>query len=290
MAETAGKFLFSVDLEDVRHGVVNGHLYREAVPGSALRYLSWLSNHGFKCTFFVTGMVAESYPSLIGDIAGEGHEIACHTTKHVPLDHFTPDEFRADLDKNISLLLKAGAKDITGFRAPSYSLVPHTKWVYDILAEAGLKYSTSVLSARNPLYGWPGFGEDPCLVNGKIIEMPLSLCHAGPFHFPLAGGIYFRVLPFLLISYYIKKRLKADLPVVGYFHPYDIDVEQEHFMHGGIGNNRFYNFLMYYNRKNVFRNLDKIISSGYKIIPCRDYVKELTNQDGLRNCQAYNRS
>lgn len=288
MKEQYGNFLFSIDLEDVRHGVPEGLRYREGVPGNTYRYLDWLDSRGFKCTFFVTGQVAESYPSLIKEIVLKGHEIACHTTKHIPLTMFTPDEFRKDLDDNISLLLKTGIEQVKGFRAPSYSIRPETSWVYDILIDMGFEYSTSILSAKKPFTGWPDFGTDPCIIKDRFIEIPISLFNLGPFAFPLAGGAYFRILPEFLINHLLRVRRKEKKPIIGYFHPYDIDTEQEHFIHGGINDNRFYNFLMYYNRKCVFPRLEKVLDSGYKIITFSEYIMDLKEANGLRICKAFN--
>lgn len=67
-------FLFSVDLEDVRLGVVNGESYKERVPININKYLNWLNKHRSKCTFFTTGHVAKKYPSLINEIVSEEHE------------------------------------------------------------------------------------------------------------------------------------------------------------------------------------------------------------------------
>jgi len=38
-------------------------------------------------------------------------------------------------------------------------------------------------------------------------------------------------------------------------------------MHPEINDSRFYNFLMYYNRKNVFKRLDAMIDMGFEVCP-----------------------
>jgi len=65
-----------------------------------------------------------------------------------------------------------------------------------------------------------------------------------------------------------------DVPVIGYFHPYDIDWEQERYMNPGINDSIFYNFLMYNNRKNVFKRLDSILSQGLSICTYSSFIKE----------------
>jgi hypothetical protein len=44
-------------------------------------------------------------------------------------------------------------------------------------------------------------------------------------------------------------------------------------MHPEINDSRFYNYLMYYNRKNVFRRLDAIVKRGFTICPYAEYVR-----------------
>ncbi len=266
-------FLFSIDLEDIRLRLAKPEDFKERVPVNTHRYLEWLKSSNSKCTFFVTGDIARLYPSLINEIISEGHEIACHTNDHLPLDKQTPIEFRIDLEKNILALERAGAKKIEGFRAPIFSLTPKTQWAYDILFELGFTYSSSVLPAKNPFYGWENFGYSPKRVNNKIVEIPLTMGKFGPVIVPAVGGVYFRVLPFLSIKSITKKRLKNKMPVVGYFHPYDIDSEQERYMNPGINDSHFYNFLMYYNRSKVFNRLDGIMAQGYNICTYSSFVK-----------------
>ncbi|MCX6577336.1 MAG: polysaccharide deacetylase family protein [Candidatus Aminicenantes bacterium] len=265
-------FLFSVDLEDIRFLMEDGLGRPERVPANVHGYLEWLKSHGFRCTFFVVGDVAEAYPSLIREIIEKGHEIACHGYRHIPLDQQTPDQFRNLLEANRNALTRAGAKNIQGFRAPIFSLTEKTAWAYEVLKDLGFTYSSSVLPAKNPFYGWPEFGPRPKMIDG-ILEIPMTVRRFGPYRIPTAGGVYFRVLPAFFIRRSIKKIFRSNRPLAGYFHPYDIDTEQERFMHPEINDSRFYNYLMYYNRKNVFRRLDAIVKRGFTICPYAEYVR-----------------
>jgi len=268
----AKPYLFSVDLEDLRFGMPDGLSYKERVPANVHAYFDWLNKHGFKCTFFVVGDVAEVYPSLIREICHEGHELACHMHRHIPLDKLTRESFKDGLEANREAILRAGAAGVKGFRAPIFSLMPSTAWAYDVLSELGFSYSSSVLPAKNPFYGWAEFGRRPRKVRG-IVEIPMTVEKFGPLNIPIAGGVYFRIIPALLVRRSVRKYLKTDLPLLGYFHPYDIDLEQERFMHPEINDSRFYNFLMYYNRKNVFQRLDAVIRMGFTVCTCAEYIR-----------------
>ena len=97
----APPFLFSIDLEDVRSMIPEGHRYADRVPLLVGRYLELLERHDLRCTFFTVGDVARRHPALVRDLATAGHEIACHGSDHVPLDRMGRAGFREDLARNL---------------------------------------------------------------------------------------------------------------------------------------------------------------------------------------------
>jgi polysaccharide deacetylase family protein (PEP-CTERM system associated) len=255
-------YLFSIDLEDVRTHVVNGKAFKERVPENTELYLRFLKENASTCTFFVVGEILRSYPELIELIMQNGHEIACHSDMHVPLDKLGRIGFSNDIEAWLHSAEALGVKNVTGFRAPTFSLTAQTPWAYQILREHGFTYSSSVLPAGNPLYGWPGFGESPRMVDG-ILELPMNLSSFGPLKVPFGGGIYFRLLPPVVLRRMFKSSARNEKAVLGYFHPYDVDTEQEYFMHPGLGDSRFYNALMYHGRNTVFSKLSMITDMGF---------------------------
>ncbi|MGZ4056341.1 MAG: polysaccharide deacetylase family protein [Bacteroidia bacterium] len=278
-ASAKNVFLFSVDLEDIRLRMNDGSKYKPRVEILVEQYLNFLNKYKAKATFFTVGDIPKEYPDLIKTIVSEGHEIACHSNKHIPVTNQSPEEFKTDLLKNIENLSNAGASNIIGYRAPIYSITPKTPWAFDILAEAGIKYSSSVLPAKNPFYGWEGFGEQPQKMKNGLWEIPVSVRGGNFLNVPFSGGVYFRVLPMMMIKNGFRKHYEKGKAVTGYFHPYDIDVEQESLMHPGINNSRFYNRIMYYNRKHVFSRLDTIMKTfDCEIITYKNYLKSLNEK------------
>ena len=260
--------------------IPGGDRLPERVPGNVERIVAFLARHRMRATFFTVGEVARRYPSLVRELVEMGHEIACHSSDHVTLDRHNPASFRADLERNLDDLSKAGARDVQGFRAPVFSLNAQTAWAYRQLRDLGFTYSSSVLPAKNPLYGWPGFRPEPHRVDSSIWEIPLTLANIPGFQVPVAGGVYFRVLPFWLIRYQFRQRVDAGKPLVGYFHPYDIDTEQEPLMHPNLNGNSVLNWLMYLGRKDVFRRLEKLIASGARIVTYSEFVDNLQHRNG----------
>lgn len=268
-------FLFSIDLEDSRENVTNGHLYKDRVVENTLKYLNWLKTHNSTCTFFVVGKTAEQHPDLIKTIVSHNHEIGCHSYSHLPVNRMSPNEFKSDLGKNINALVKAGAGNINGYRAPIFSLTKNCEWVYNVLKDLGFTYSSSVLPAKSPLYGWKEFGKDYKKLDNGIIEFPISLVKFATMEIPFAGGVYFRVLPKRFIIQSFKNCFQKGKPALSYFHPYDLDEQQEQYMHSGINNNKFFNWLLYYNRKNLLNRLDSVMDLNVKIMSYSDYINSL---------------
>ena len=275
-------FLFSVDLEDVRTMIPDGTRYAERVPGQVARYAELLARHGARCTFFTVGDVARRYPSLVRDLAAAGHEIACHGSDHVPLDRLDRAAFRADLERNLEDLAAAGAGPVTGFRAPVHSLTPRTAWAWEVLAEVGLRYSSSVLPARHPLHGWPGFARGATRTDAGVWELPLTLAGLPGLDVPFAGGVYLRVLPFALVRACFARELARGRPVVGYAHPFDIDTGQERFVHPELRGRRLYHRLMYWNRRGMLGRIERLIARGARVLRYGEHVARLAGGERSR--------
>jgi len=266
-------FLFSVDLEDVRERFEGGMRYAPRVPLMVARYLAFLDKHGFKATFFTVGQTAEANPDVIRSIVGAGHEIALHSMYHTPVADLGKERFRDDVAKNIEVLTKLGAPAIKGFRAPCLSMTKDTAWAYEAMGQCGLTYSSSVLPANSPLYGWPDHGGG-IKEHGGVTELPVTILRMP--NVPCAAGIYFRTLPRVLIKRGFDAAAHNGQAVVGYFHPYDIDEGQERFMHPDLNGNPFFspffNFLMYYNRGSVFPKLEVLIAQGWRIMRYDEFL------------------
>jgi polysaccharide deacetylase family protein (PEP-CTERM system associated) len=263
-------FLFSIDLEDVRSLFPGGHQYAERVPPNTERLLHFLARHGARCTFFTTGDVMRRYPSLMRDVAGEGHEIACHTSDHTPLDRLDPKRLKSDIQRCQDDFARAGVPPAVGFRAPYGSMMKKTAWAYSVLIELGFAYSTSVLTGRKKLYGWPEFGPDLPRMQQGLLEIPVTLAPFPGVAVPFMSGIYFRLLPFPLVQFLFEKRLSVGDPVVSYLHPFDVDTEQERFPFPHM--NPFYSWLMYQKRGAVLPRLDRIFALGAEVMPYAAYA------------------
>jgi len=268
-------FLFSVDVEDPHLAVAGGEKLAPRVPELVQHYLDFLESRQAKATFFVVGEVARRHPEVVRRIAAGGHEVACHSDRHVLLGRQGGTAFREDLIRNIESLEAAGAPRPRGYRAPCFSITSQTQWAYPILAELGFSYSSSVLPALNPIQGWPGFGTSPRLME-DVLEMPVSL-HSRLIPVPL-GGVYFRVLPMPLLSSAFARRCRRGEPVLLYLHPYDLDDDAPVHPHPGFSRWSPFQLLMRANRRRVMSRLDAVITSGFRFATYRDHAETLRRE------------
>ncbi|HEX8126378.1 MAG TPA: polysaccharide deacetylase family protein [Allosphingosinicella sp.] len=276
-------FLFSVDVEDPRLGLPGGERFPPRVPALIDSYLDFLRRQGAKGSFFVVGEVARRHPEVIARIAGEGHELGCHSDAHIPLDRLGQARFRDDVGRNLDSLRDAGADRIAGYRAPFFSATVETGWMYEGLASLGFEYSSSVLPARNPQYGHPGFGAAPRLVEG-VVELPVTLLPFGLLPVPF-GGLYFRILPKPLLRRGLAVQRRRGGILASYHHPYDIDTEQAH-GHSGFRPWSPFGLLMRVNRSAVLPRLEMAAALGFEFGPYGPHARrvrdDLNSGEGRR--------
>jgi polysaccharide deacetylase family protein (PEP-CTERM system associated) len=262
--DTKNIFLFSVDVEDDR---IPGEedKFSGRVPGNVETYLTFLKEHKMVGSFFVLGNIAREYPELLRKIEDQGHEIGCHSDSHIPLDKLDEKSFKEDLEKNVAAIKDAGIAKVSGYRAPCLSMSEKTSWAYKVLAEMDFVYSSSVLPAANPHYGWAGFPKKPSQQEGGVWEIPVTLSGLSVLDIPFAAGSYFRVFPFFLTKYLFKRCFRKDIPVIAYFHPYDIDPDQRKNAFPDVAGKPFFNWMLYANRRTVMKKLEVILDQGASI-------------------------
>jgi polysaccharide deactylase family protein, PEP-CTERM locus subfamily len=203
--------------------------FESRVAPNTCKVLELLARHQTKATFFVLAWVAERHPRLIKQIAECGHEIASHGYGHELVTAQTPELFRADVKKAKQILENLTGSPIQGYRAPGFTITRETLWALPILAEEGYTYDSSVVPIRHDHCGLPG--ADPWhhlrqTASGPIWEVPPSTVNLGAVRLPIAGGSYFRLLPFSVLFLLFKRIERQGRPLVMYFHPWELDPQQ----------------------------------------------------------------
>ncbi len=199
------------------------------VERNTARILELFANQGVKATFFTLAWIAERHPSLIRSIVEQGHELASHGFSHIRADKQTPDEFRADIAKTKRILEDIAGVEVNGYRAATFSIGEKNLWTFDVLAEEGYRYSSSINPVHHDHYGMPDAPRFAFLPSkqAKIEEYPISTVRVFGQNFPCAGGGYFRLLPYWVTRAAITRVNRHDgWPFIFYFHPWEIDANQ----------------------------------------------------------------
>lgn len=205
--------------------------YECRVENNTRKLLGMLACHKVKATFFVLGWVASRYPGLVREIADAGHEIACHGLTHRLVYEQTPREFHDETKTAKALLEDIVQAPVNGYRAASYSITARSLWAIDILAELGFRYDSSIFPIRHDRYGIPGAARRPHWLRGaggaSLLEFPLSTKDLGFLRLPVAGGGYFRLLPYAVTRRALASINRSEgIPFIFYLHPWEIDPDQ----------------------------------------------------------------
>jgi polysaccharide deacetylase family protein (PEP-CTERM system associated) len=210
--------------------------YESRVAANTDRLLALFAEFGVHATFFVLGWVAEREPALVRRVAEAGHEIASHGYAHRLVYHQQPEEFREDIRRSKALIEAAAGQPVNGYRAPSFSITPRSLWALDVLAEEGFLYDASIFPIRHDRYGIPSAPRFPHLVDGVygerrfgsgLLEIPAATVRIGGVNLAIAGGGYFRLLPYAWTRWGIAKVNHDERrPVVFYLHPWELDPNQ----------------------------------------------------------------
>lgn len=214
---------------------------------NTLKTLDLLDEFNTKATFFVLGWIADQSPKLIREIVSRGHEVASRGFYHRSLKNLTSDEFREDLRRTNKALEDAAGQKIIGYRSAEKLNYEKDSWIFDVLAEEGFFYDASFLPTK---------ADDKSKrfahqihTSGKVIhEFPYSTRNLGIGLLPIAGGNYFRQIPFTIMRRAVNDWTKRyEEPFVMYFHVWEMDAEQPRI-----------NAASAYNRIRHYRKLDKM--------------------------------
>jgi polysaccharide deacetylase family protein (PEP-CTERM system associated) len=243
----------TVDVEDYFHVSAfastidrrDWHRHESRVEANTGRLLDLFAERGVRATFFVLGWVAERYPALVRELAAQGHEVACHGLTHELVYDQTPAMFREQTRRAKSLLEDQVQREVVGYRAASYSIVRRSMWALEILAELGFRYDSSIFPIRHDRYGVPGAQRQPHVLPagaaGTLIEFPPSTLELGGFRLPVAGGGYFRLFPYGLTRYALRRiNTREAMPFIFYLHPWEIDPGQPRIRAGALSRFRHY--------------------------------------------------
>jgi polysaccharide deacetylase family protein (PEP-CTERM system associated) len=221
------------------------------------RILELFARHDVKATFFILGWIAKRRPEMVRRIAEQGHEIASHGFNHTRVTNQERDAFRCDVTDTKRLLEDTAGCEVIGYRAATYSINESNLWALDVLAETGHRYSSSIYPIEHDLYGVPDAPRFRFKVGeSQLTEVPITTVSLLGRNWPCGGGGYFRLFPYALTRWAIKRVNEAEgQSAVFYFHPWEIDPKQPR-VPGVSLRTRFRHYL---NLARVERRLDRLL-------------------------------
>jgi polysaccharide deacetylase family protein (PEP-CTERM system associated) len=214
---------------------------------NTLKTLDLLDELGTRATFFVLGWIAERNPKLIREITARGHEVASRGFYHRSLNNLTNDEFREDLRRTNAALEDAAGRKVIGYRSAEKLKFQDDSWIFDVLAEEGFVYDASFLPVRHDAENLR-FAHQVHTAGRAVWEFPYSTANVGVGLLPIAGGNYFRQIPYTLMRHAVSNWTRRHPePFVMYFHVWELDAEQPRISAAST-----------FNRVRHYRKLDKM--------------------------------
>ena len=204
--------------------------FESRVVDTTTRILDRLDRAGVHATFFVLGWVAERHPALVREIDSLGHEVACHGYGHRMIQQLNTHELAEDVTRAKKVLEDITGTAVIGYRAPTFSVTRETLWSLEVLCDAGFLYDSSIFPIVHDRYGISGSPRFPYRIRAgasEITEFPLSTVTLLGRRLPVAGGGYFRLLPYEMTRRAIARlNVRERQPAIVYLHPWDVDPDQ----------------------------------------------------------------
>lgn len=227
--------VFSVDVEDWYHSNLSEFSpspdQQSILPDTMPLLLDMLEESDIRATFFILTKVIPELKPYISRLRDSGHEIASHGHEHVLAYQQSEHEFRQDISAALNRLQDVFGTKVSGYRAPSWSIVPKNRHYLRILQEEGYLYDASLMPFKTHIFGYSGAPRYPFhpIIDKEtlsLLEFPgtTALLAGRPVAF--AGGFFLRSLPWTVIRKFTRMTLSEEIPVVYYIHPRELIIRQ----------------------------------------------------------------
>lgn len=141
------------------------------------RVLDLLKARGIKSSWYIPGVVIETYPDACNRVVNEGHEVGHHGWSHVPPAWLEADREADEFGRAIESIVRLTGQKPAGYRSPSWDISDRT---IDLILQHGLRYDSSMMGHDcSPYFARRGdvvvadqpmrFGETT-----DLVEIPIS--------------------------------------------------------------------------------------------------------------------
>lgn len=199
------------------------------VEKSTLTTLDLLDRYGHKATFFVLGWIADRCPDLIAEVARRGHDVASKGYFHRDYAQLSPEDFHADFVRSRNAIEAATGRRVVGYRIAAGTLPTDDLRPYEILAQEGVKYDSSIRPFGLRFVNRPEWRKIREIKGDgwSLTEVPLSSESILGIPVPITGGNYLRQAPRRLYEWRLASYLRDNTePWHLYFHTWEFDPEQ----------------------------------------------------------------
>ena len=271
--------ILSIDVEDWFHllelestpDIARWATLESRVERTFLKLLEEFDETGVKVTCFFLGWVAERFPELVRQAHARGHEVASHGYGHQLVYTQTKEQFASDIRRSKALLEDIAGAEVSGYRAPGFSVTEKTLWAFDEIASAGFKYDSSVFPAARGHGGIPDGNIAPYWVEtqaGPLLEMPMSVVPMLGQRVFVFGGGYLRLAPYRIIELLGRAVNRSGRPVIYYLHPREIDPGHPRLAMGPVRKTK-----SYINLRSTMPKLRRLLRSQ-QLVPFRQWLSE----------------
>ncbi len=188
-------------------------------------YIKILDDHNIKSTLFTVGTLAPQMVDKLKTCIKNGHELALHNYEHEAPVKIDCETFKHNLTKAKNELSKMFSIEISGFRAPFFSM---DEQHLNIIKEIGFKYDSSFLdflAARHTVkLNLDSFRKISKNIyqNDNFFEFGIPKHKMFGFPYPISGGGYIRLGFWPFIKSLITEYLKNNDYYVFYLHPFEL--------------------------------------------------------------------
>ncbi|PID40481.1 MAG: polysaccharide deacetylase [Proteobacteria bacterium] len=237
-------------------------------------------------TFFVLGWIARRCPQLVKEIHARGHEVASHGFNHHLCTAESAFALTTDLIDSKALLEDMTGSEVTGYRAPSFSVNDD---ILKRIEDAGYRYDSSYNSFdKHGRYGKLNLAGKPkqgmaYKISDNLFELPISnlLIQNSKFNtqnwiLPWGGGGYFRLIPYFIFKKGIWRILSVEHAYNFYLHPWEVDPNQPRVKDAPAS----FKFRHYINLASTAGKIRKMLQNfgNCRFVTCGEYVSKLSTR------------
>lgn len=240
-------------------------------------YIRLLESFDIKATMFTVCHTARNMKEKLSHYLSRGHKIALHGYQHVAPRLMDDNQFLRETADAKKLLEEEFHTEITGYRAPCFSLDNNK---LKILQNLGFRYDSSRMDFEKARHfgkmDMSGFREMLSGVFRKngFYEFGLSCQKIFGKNYPVSGGGYVRLGHWGFIMPLIKQYIRKNDYYVFYLHPFEFSKEKTPSIRNLKAYDRFYlNYGLKNYRMKVIAIIKMLKSSGYTFVT----FDELTN-------------